>query len=73
LLEQLQKLCLAVTESRHEQEKDYDQLRYITNKVQQMLSTQGVNRLFLGSLYLETIHVDKQETNADTQYSPKSH
>ncbi|XP_031558115.1 cytosolic carboxypeptidase 1-like [Actinia tenebrosa] len=40
LLEQLQKLSLAVTESKYEQEKDFDQLRYITNKVQQMLSTQ---------------------------------
>lgn len=45
LLEQLQKLCLAVTESKNEQEKDYDQLRYITNKLQQMLSTQGENQI----------------------------
>ncbi|KXJ16139.1 cytosolic carboxypeptidase 1 [Exaiptasia diaphana] len=40
LLEQLQKLCLAVSESRNELDKDNEQLRYITNKVQQMLSTQ---------------------------------
>lgn len=44
-----------MTESKHEQEKDYDQLRYITNKVQQMLSTQGGNQMINWSLVLGLI------------------
>lgn len=42
LLEQLQKLCLAGSEAKYEQEKtDVEQLRYVTNKIQQLLSSQG--------------------------------
>ena len=42
LLEQLQKLCLASSEAKYEQEKvDVEQLRYVTNKIQQLLSSQG--------------------------------
>ncbi|EDO34305.1 predicted protein [Nematostella vectensis] len=40
LLEQLQKLCIGVTEAKNEQEKDVDQLRYVTNKIQQLLCSQ---------------------------------
>lgn len=41
LLEQLQKLCLAGSEAKYEQEKvDVEQLRYVTNKIQQLLSSQ---------------------------------
>ena len=42
LLEQLQKLCLAGSEAKYDQEKvDVEQLRYVTNKIQQLLSSQG--------------------------------
>lgn len=42
LLEQLQKLCLAGSEAKYEQDKvDVEQLRYVTNKIQQLLSSQG--------------------------------
>lgn len=41
LLEQLQKLCLAGSEAKYEQDKvDVEQLRYVTNKIQQLLSSQ---------------------------------
>lgn len=41
LLEQLQKLCLAGSEAKYDQEKvDVEQLRYVTNKIHQLLSSQ---------------------------------
>lgn len=47
MLEQLQKLCLAGSEAKYEQDKvDVEQLRYVTNKIQQLLSSQGELRAY---------------------------
>lgn len=61
LLEQLQKLCLAGSEAKYEQEKvDVEQLRYVTNKIQQLLSSQG-NYYLLCKLTYSRIDFPKGE------------
>ena len=49
LLEQLQKLCLASSEGKNE--LDVEQLRYTTNKIQQLLSSQGMYLRRVGNVY----------------------
>lgn len=70
LLEQLQKLCLAGSEAKYEQEKaDVEQLRYVTNKIQQLLSSQEKCRKDLTTKFtdgLSTLLV-VLEMSADTQ------
>lgn len=70
LLEQLQKLCLAGSEAKYDQEKlDVEQLRYVTNKIQQLLSSQEKCRKDLTTKFrdgLSTLLL-VLEMSADTQ------
>ncbi|XP_068741274.1 cytosolic carboxypeptidase 1-like [Montipora capricornis] len=70
LLEQLQKLCLAGSDAKHEQEKaDIEQLRYVTSKIQQLLSSQEKCRKDLTTKFadgLSTLLV-VLEMSVDTQ------
>lgn len=70
LLEQLQKLCLAGSEAKYEQEKvDVEQLRYVTNKIQQLLSSQEKCRKDLMTKFTDGIStlLVVLEMSVDTQ------